>query len=88
MFLFLTTINYSIAFDLNPNSELRTQNSSFIRLRTPLNSSLNAHAFHTSITQIDYNSKAKNYEISVRIFTDDFEKAIDFENKIKGTKIV
>ena len=50
--------------------------------------SLKYHAFHTSITQIEYNSKAKTYEISVRLFTDDFETAIDTENKIKGTKIL
>ena len=45
------------------------------------------HAFHTSITQIEYNSKAKTFEISVRIFTDDFEKAIVTENKLKSIKI-
>jgi hypothetical protein len=46
------------------------------------------HAFHTSITQVEYNTKAKTFEISVRLFTDDFETALDFENKIKGIKIV
>jgi hypothetical protein len=46
------------------------------------------HAFHTSITEIELNQKAKIYEISVRVFTDDLEKAIDTKNKIKGTKII
>lgn len=53
-----------------------------------LKSHILTHAFHTSITQIEYNSKAKTYEISVRLFTDDFEIALDTENKIKGTKIL
>ena len=63
----------TFAFTPNPKSEIKNPKS--------------LHAFHTSITQIDYNPKAKNYEVSVRIFTDDFETAIDTENKIKGTKI-
>ena len=46
------------------------------------------HAFHTSITQIEYNTKAKSYEVSIRIFTDDLETAIDAANHKKGTKIV
>jgi hypothetical protein len=45
------------------------------------------HAFHTSITQIEYNAKAKTYEISVRVFTDDLTKAIDIQNKTHNTKI-
>jgi hypothetical protein len=46
------------------------------------------HAFHTSITQIELNQKSKTFEISVRVFTDDLEKAINTKNKIKGTKIL
>ncbi len=63
----------SFAFTPNPKSEIRNRKS--------------LHAFHTSITQIDYISKSKTYEISVRIFTDDFEKAIERANKKKDIKI-
>ncbi|WP_229201834.1 DUF6702 family protein [Arsenicibacter rosenii] len=44
-----------------------------------------AHDFHTSITQMTYNAKDKAFEISVRVFTDDFEKALTKENN--GQKI-
>ena len=63
----------TFAFTPNPKSEIKNPKS--------------LHAFHTSITQIDYNPKAKSYEVSIRIFTDDFELAINTENKTKGTKI-
>lgn len=71
---FLGFHNPTFAVTTNPKSEIR--NRIFL------------HAFHTSITQIEYNSKSKTYEISVRLFTDDFETALDNENKIKGTKIL
>lgn len=35
-----------------------------------------AHVFHTSLTQIEYNNKTKSFEVSIRIFSDDLEKAI------------
>lgn len=38
------------------------------------------HDFHTSITRMDYNAKEKSFEISIRVFTDDFEKALSKEN--------
>jgi len=34
------------------------------------------HDFHTSIAEIEYNSKSKVFEVSLRVFLDDFEKAI------------
>jgi hypothetical protein len=35
-----------------------------------------AHDFHASVTQMHYNAKERAFEISIRIFTDDFEKAL------------
>ena len=44
----------------------------------------NFHAFHTSITEIRYNPQQKSHEISIRVFTDDFETAItQFNNNQK-----
>ena len=34
------------------------------------------HEFHTSIAEIEYNTKSKAFEVSLRVFIDDFEKAI------------
>ncbi len=35
-----------------------------------------AHDFHTSITRLEYNAKDKTFEVSIRLFTDDLEKAL------------
>lgn len=35
-----------------------------------------AHEFHASITQMQYNPKERAFEISIRMFTDDLEKAL------------
>ena len=48
------------------------------------------HPFHVSNTEINYNKPDKNIEISCKIFTDDFESALektfkekaDFSNKV------
>ena len=37
---------------------------------------LTLHEFHASVTQMQYNPKERLFEISIRIFTDDFEKAL------------
>ena len=37
------------------------------------------HAFHTSLAQVSYNSKTKLFEVSVRVFTDDFEEVLSKE---------
>lgn len=42
------------------------------------------HDFHTSLTQMQFNPKEKGFEISVRLFTDDLEKALSRES---GQKI-
>ena len=44
---------------------------------------LNAHAFHTSITEMRYNPKQKSFEISLRVFTDDLEKTLSLNNQNK-----
>lgn len=48
--------------------------------------SFRAHEFHTSITRMDYNAKDKSFEISIRVFTDDLEKALSKDNN--GQKIL
>lgn len=35
-----------------------------------------SHPFYLSMTEINYNNKSKAIEVSVRIFTDDFEKTL------------
>jgi hypothetical protein len=55
-------------------SSLRTRNS---KLETCL------HDFHTSITEMRYNAKEKSFEISLRVFTDDLEKALSANNQNK-----
>lgn len=39
------------------------------------------HPFFVSMTEIEYNSKEKALEVSCKIFTDDFEKALRMVNK-------
>ena len=34
------------------------------------------HAYHSTITELRYNAPRKQLEISVKVFTDDFEKAL------------
>lgn len=55
-------------------SSLRTLNS---KLETRL------HDFHTSLTEMRYNPKAKSFEISLRVFTDDLEKVLSATNQNK-----
>ena len=45
------------------------------------------HPFYISVTDINHNSKEKSLEISIRIFTDDFEKTLrqNFNTKIDLT---
>ncbi|MGL4629822.1 MAG: DUF6702 family protein [Leadbetterella sp.] len=43
------------------------------------------HDFHNSLTEIRYNTKSKSLEISMRVFSDDFELALTKANK--GKKI-
>lgn len=44
------------------------------------------HAFHTSITRIDFNQKEKSFEVSIRVFTDDLETSLGKDNN--GQKFV
>ncbi|GAB4028588.1 hypothetical protein GCM10028773_63140 [Spirosoma koreense] len=46
---------------------------------------LTLHDFHASVTQMQYNPKERTFEISVRIFTDDFEKGL---SAATGNKIM
>lgn len=41
-----------------------------------------AHPYYISITEVNYNSKSKNLELSIKCFADDFEKALsEWEGK-------
>ena len=41
------------------------------------------HEFHASVTKMEYNAKEQVFEISMRIFTDDFEKALSAASNSK-----
>jgi HSP20 family molecular chaperone IbpA len=41
------------------------------------------HPFYVSVTEIEQNQKHKTVQVSVRIFFDDFEKALDKKYKVK-----
>lgn len=41
------------------------------------------HEFHASVTKMEYNAKEQMFEISMRIFTDDFEKALSAASNSK-----
>ncbi len=45
------------------------------------------HDFHTSLTEINYNPKTQSLEITIRVFTDDFERALTEINGNKPVKI-
>ena len=49
-----------------------------------LSSAHRAHDFHASVTQMQYNPKDRAFEISIRVFTDDLEKAL---TQLSGTKV-
>lgn len=52
----------------------------FLTLIVGLSSFCVKHAFHTSVTELQYNAKTKSLEISVRVFTDDLQTALTKEN--------
>jgi hypothetical protein len=39
-----------------------------------------AHDYHVSVTQMQYNSGSKTFELSIRVFTDDLERALGIAN--------
>ena len=45
-----------------------------------LSASRSGHEFHASVTQMQYDPAEKTFEISIRVFTDDFEKALSQES--------
>lgn len=50
-------------------------------LPSPFSLLLNTHDFHTSLTEMRYNAKSKSFEISLRLFTDDLQKALSANNQ-------
>ena len=45
-------------------------------LLMPLTGARPLHAYHSTITELRYNAAKKQLELSVKVFTDDFEKAL------------
>lgn len=45
-------------------------------LLVPLTGARPMHAYHSTITELRYNAAKKQLELSVKVFTDDFEKAL------------
>ncbi|MCY7349443.1 MAG: hypothetical protein LH606_02085 [Cytophagaceae bacterium] len=45
------------------------------------------HDFHTSLTEMRLNPKQKTIEVSIRVFTDDFEKALTKANTGQPVKL-
>ncbi len=43
---------------------------------------LGFHPIHLSVSNIEYNQQKKKFEVSVRVFIDDFEKIINYKNNI------
>lgn len=43
----------------------------------------NGHDFHVSLSQVDYNSKNESLEITLKIFTDDFEDVLELTEGFK-----
>ena len=61
-------------------------NVSFANLPIGKEKKSKAHAFHTSLSEVHYNTKEKSLEISIRMFTDDLEEALTKANN--GQKIM
>ncbi len=47
------------------------------------NSILEMHPIHISVSNIDYNETDQEYEISIKLFVDDFEKVINKNYNVK-----
>ncbi len=41
------------------------------------------HAYHVSVTQMQYNAAEKSLEVSIRIFTDDLERTLSENNNMR-----
>jgi hypothetical protein len=44
-----------------------------------------SHDFHTSLAEVNFNSRKNTWEVSVRMFTDDLEEASGKHNQVKVT---
>ncbi len=66
-----------------PSLRLALQLSGFFILLIGLTASRSRHEFHASVTKMEYNAKEQVFEISMRIFTDDFEKALSLASNSK-----
>ncbi len=54
--------------------------SSFLLLSLPFLSFKPKHEYHVSVTQMQFNPALKSFEVSLRIFTDDLERALSENN--------
>lgn len=53
----------------------------FVIMLLALGANAAAHPIHTSIAEADYNPTARNLEIALRVFADDFEAALTAREK-------
>ncbi len=65
-------------------------NASFLGYTSPETKLVQAqastlHDFHTSLAEMNYNTSKKRFEVSLRVFSDDFEEAI--QNLSKNAKL-
>lgn len=52
-----------------------------IVLLTILSGNAAAHRYHTTLTRIDYNAQEKLAEVSIQLFTHDFERVLEKQTK-------
>ena len=76
----VTFFNKWLAFSLIP---VITLISSPLDDFSQATESVTLHPLHVSVVELNHNSAEKTFEISVRIFTDDFEKVLNQNYKTK-----
>jgi hypothetical protein len=69
-----------VLFFLNGKTELPISSPMLIATEAP-------HPFHVSVIEVDHNSNEKSLEISCKVFTDDFEKILAKNYKVKADLI-
>jgi hypothetical protein len=70
-----------------PHNSKSIPQSSYLKAQsshlTPHTSYFPKHDFHTSISEVNFNNKAKTFEIILQVFTDDLESALATASKVK-----
>lgn len=65
------------------NKEMRMKQFALALLGLIIGFSAQAHDYHASITDVEYNPKTQNLEVALRVFTDDLENALSQRAKGK-----